>query len=245
MSRKGIPKFPTKSELCWGEQAWALSGNIPLWVSLVRVRNSLAIELGTQKGFSSSKCQTWSRAAAESLPFPRTRGIIPSGTMSRSPLAPTELTQWADVRAPLATAQRQTIEPRPAPARESFWSHGIALASQKCSTRPQSSTILSLHKGGEDWRGGGSGELTSSDGVWGKVLRDAASLPFGMMGCPSFRKHGGLLPVGLGLHEINWSQTRRVRPPSLPAWDPHDLWSSPDSLFVVKELFFKGGNVER
>lgn len=32
--------------------------------------------------------------------------------------------------------------------------------------------------------------------------------------------------------------------PSLPAWDPHDLWSSPDSLFVVKELFFNGGNAE-
>lgn len=79
--------------------------------------------------------------------------LTPSGAKSLSSLAPKELTQWADVRTLLARAQKQTIEAWPTSSAESFWSHGIAVASQKRITRPQLSTIVSLHKEGADWGG--------------------------------------------------------------------------------------------
>lgn len=88
--------------------------------------------------------------------------------MSFSLLAPKEQTQWADVRTPLATSQMQTIEPRPT-SKENFWSHGIALASQKCITRPQLSTTVSLHKEGRD-RGG---EVTWAYSHWWSLRKRA------------------------------------------------------------------------
>lgn len=163
---------------------------VPLRISLVRVRNWLPIKLGTQKGFSSSRCQMWWRTVGESLPFSRNRGIIPSGIMSFSPLAPKELTQWADVRTLLAASQMQTIEHWPASTKENFWSHGIALASQKCITRPQLSTIVSLHKEGKDW----GGEVMWAYTLWWSLRKSAQRFclfALCMMDCFSFMKCWG------------------------------------------------------
>ena len=52
--------------------------------------------------------------------FQGREALTPGGAESLSPLAPKELTQWADVRTPLATAQKQTIEPWPTSTTESF-----------------------------------------------------------------------------------------------------------------------------
>lgn len=91
--------------------------------------------------------------------------------MSFSLLAPKELTQWADVRTPLAMSQMQTIEPWPT-SKENFWSHGIALASQKCITRAQLSTAVSLHKEGKAW----GGEVTWAYSCWWSLRKRAQSL---------------------------------------------------------------------
>lgn len=163
--------------------------------------------------------------------FSRKRGTIPSGTMSFSLLAPKELTQWADVRAPLATSQMQTIEPWPT-SKENFWSHGIALASQKCITRPQLSTIVSLHKEGKDRGGGSKASLHSLMELEEKCSEILPLCPLGWWIASVLWKAGAQSLQGWVCMNINWSQTRRLRPCSLPVWDRwHHHWSFPDTLF--------------
>lgn len=151
--------------------------------------------------------------------------------MSFSPLAPKELTQWADVRTLLAMSQMQTIEPWPISTKENIWSHGIALARQKCITRPRLPTIVSLHKEGKDW----GGEVTWAYILWWSLRKSAQKICLFALwddGLLQFYEMLGLNPFKVGTTWIfNWSRTRRVRPCSLPVWGSHHQWSFPDSLF--------------
>lgn len=121
---------------------------ILLQISLLGTRNSLKNKNGFHLGVRGDTGLVVSHST-----FQGREALTPSGAESLSPLAPKELTQWADVRTPLAMAQKQTIEPWPTSTTERFWSYGIALASQKHITRPQLSTTASLHKEGVGWGG--------------------------------------------------------------------------------------------
>lgn len=151
--------------------------------------------------------------------------------MSFSLLAPKELTQWADVRTPLATTQMQTIEPWPT-SKENFWSHGIAWSSQKCITRPQLSTIVSLHKEGKDQ---GKGRVTWAYIHWWSLRKKCSKIlplcPLGWWIASVLWKAGAKSLRGWVHMNINWSRTRRGRPWSQPVWDSHHHWPFPDSLF--------------
>lgn len=51
-----FPNFLLNSD-CSEMTKHKLGQGVPLWISVVRIGNSLTSELGTQKGFSFSKCQ--------------------------------------------------------------------------------------------------------------------------------------------------------------------------------------------